>query len=774
MSTHRRPEVFISATSADLRSCREMIKQALLTLQCVPVEQTNFPPDYRTVRDMLRAKIAACDAVIHVAGVVYGAEPKERAPGEPRRSYTQLEYALARELKKPLYVFVCGEDFAYDEYAPEDDEKRALQQAHRAALTASETLRYKVKSKDDLALRVRELQTAVEKLTIDLNKARSWLARGVAIGLAAVMLLGCSLWWLKQRTDAQAKEVTETKTNVSQLKTELNEQRRYIAAVGDALQQVKQELAALKLPEEELFRRAIARVAEKVGLSAEKLQTTIDLFVAGTRANPEAGSMDLALADFAERNFLSAAENARRAATGAEQKLANLAKLEESLAAEKTVMQAEVREARKLEAQSFAAARSYEPALKAYEAALVVTPRAGEALAWADLQSRLATTLIDWANVSEGPAVTERTDRAVAAHRSVLEVLTRQQFPQQWATTQNNLAIALSDQAANSFGDDAARLLTEAISACRSALEVYTRQQYPQQWAAIQNSLANALSDQATLSSGNDVRLLADAVAAYRSALEVLTRQQFPLAWAASQNNLAIALKDQAASSSSDDAARLLAEAVSAFRSSLEVRTRSQFPQDWAATQNNLAIALCAQAVRSHSDADTARLLADAVSAHRSTLEVYTRQQFPQNWAKTQNNLATALTYQAARSSVDDVIRLALGVRATRSSGDDDVRILAEAVSAYRSALEVYTRQQFPQDWASIQNNLATTLNIWAMQSSGIERLQHLQATVAAQKGALEIYTADRYPAWHKKQLAWIAQAEAEIATLETTPSGKR
>ena len=50
-------------------------------LGCHPVEQTNFPPDYRTVRDMLRKKILDCDAVIHVAGECYGAEPVQRALG---------------------------------------------------------------------------------------------------------------------------------------------------------------------------------------------------------------------------------------------------------------------------------------------------------------------------------------------------------------------------------------------------------------------------------------------------------------------------------------------------------------------------------------------------------------------------------------------------------------------------------------------------------------------------------------------------------------------
>src|SRR5580698_558953 len=100
----QRPEIFVSATSGDLRSCRQLIKEALLTLGCVPVEQTNFPPDAHTVREMLRLRIAACHAMVHVAGEYFGAEPSKRGPQHPRRSYTQMEYDLARQLKKPIYV----------------------------------------------------------------------------------------------------------------------------------------------------------------------------------------------------------------------------------------------------------------------------------------------------------------------------------------------------------------------------------------------------------------------------------------------------------------------------------------------------------------------------------------------------------------------------------------------------------------------------------------------------------------------------------------------
>lgn len=54
------PKIFISATSGDLSSARQIAKEALLTIKCHPVEQTNFEPDWRSVTDMLRGKIGDC------------------------------------------------------------------------------------------------------------------------------------------------------------------------------------------------------------------------------------------------------------------------------------------------------------------------------------------------------------------------------------------------------------------------------------------------------------------------------------------------------------------------------------------------------------------------------------------------------------------------------------------------------------------------------------------------------------------------------------------
>src|ERR1019366_4283773 len=68
-----------------------------------------------------------------------------------------------------------------------------------------------------------------------------------------------------------------------------------------------------------------------------------------------------------------------------------------------------------------------------------------------------------------------------------------------------------------------------------------------------------------------------------------------------------------------------------------------------------------------------------ARNAYLAALTVYTREQLPQNWATTQNNLGNALDDQAGRSE---------GAQASQ--------YLQQAIDAYRSALQVRTREQLP------------------------------------------------------------------------------
>src|SRR5260370_2989922 len=77
-------EVFISPTTRELRSYRGETENALLTLKIVPIEQNNFELAHGPLTKVLHDLIDRCDAVIHLTGFYYGAEPPQRPPGEPQ------------------------------------------------------------------------------------------------------------------------------------------------------------------------------------------------------------------------------------------------------------------------------------------------------------------------------------------------------------------------------------------------------------------------------------------------------------------------------------------------------------------------------------------------------------------------------------------------------------------------------------------------------------------------------------------------------------------
>jgi len=198
--------------------------------------------------------------------------------------------------------------------------------------------------------------------------------------------------------------------------------------------------------------------------------------------------------------------------------------------------------------------------------------------------------------------------------------------------------------------------------------------------------------------------------------------------WAAGMNTQAVGYQELGSRTGGAEGAALLAEAVTAFRAVLEVYTRADHPVDWAMTQNNLGNALQAQGSRTGGAEGGARL-AEAVTAYRAALEVRTHADHPVHWASTQNNLGAALRAQGSRTG-----------------GAEGAELLAKAVTAYRAALEVRTRADHPVDWAATQNNLGTAL--WAQGSctDDAEGAALLAEAVMAYRAALEVTTRADHP----------------------------
>ncbi len=155
---------------------------------------------------------------------------------------------------------------------------------------------------------------------------------------------------------------------------------------------------------------------------------------------------------------------------------------------------------------------------------------------------------------------------------------------------------------------------------------------------------------------------------------------------------------------------------IAAYELSLQVYTREAFPEDWAGTQNNLGTAYGARL-----RGERAENLEKAIAACELTLQVRTRKAFPEDWAVTQNNLGIA--YSAR-------------LRGERAEN------LEKAIAAYELALQVRTREAFPEKWAMTQNNLGT---VYSARLRG-ERAENLEKAIAACELALQVYTCEAFP----------------------------
>ncbi|MCA2644146.1 MULTISPECIES: CHAT domain-containing protein, partial [unclassified Microcystis] len=110
-----------------------------------------------------------------------------------------------------------------------------------------------------------------------------------------------------------------------------------------------------------------------------------------------------------------------------------------------------------------------------------------------------------------------------------------------------------------------------------------------------------------------------------------------------------------------------------------------------------------------------------AIVAYNLSLEVYTREAFPYEWARTQNNLGNAYNKRIRGKRADN---------------------LELAIVAYSLSLEVYTREAFPEYWAGSQNNLGIT---YRDRIRG-ERADNLELAIAAYILSLEVYTPTAFP----------------------------
>jgi hypothetical protein len=180
--------VFVSATTKDLGSYRQALRQALLRRGVTPVIQEDFPTGFGSVREVLRRQLSRCDAVVCLIGFRCGKCPREQPPGQAPRSYTQLEYDVARELEKPLFIFMASEACPFDSAEPEDDESRERQLKHRSDISASDQVRHRFSSLAELTDHVAHLELPA------LSPRRSLTPRVLVAGALVAAIATTFVW----------------------------------------------------------------------------------------------------------------------------------------------------------------------------------------------------------------------------------------------------------------------------------------------------------------------------------------------------------------------------------------------------------------------------------------------------------------------------------------------------------------------------------------------------------------------------------------------------
>jgi tetratricopeptide (TPR) repeat protein len=321
-TVRRDTRVFISAVSRELGTVRKLVKKALEDNDYHAVEQDNFELDYRDLRDKLHKKIESCDAVLHIAGHCYGAEPKQRPDDAPRRSYTQLEYDIAEELKKPVYVFLTGDKFRTDPHDPEPAELQELQQAHRQRLTSTGRDYSRAASTEELDRRVRSLQLKVERLGEELRQVDHqvavtgrrlwrWLAGVAAVGVAILGTVAYVGW--RQQVEQQAQQQEQARQEQERAKQEREraaaeaarkEAQTVVQIQKDFAERFLQQLLANKeITPEDARQRALKELPALVKLPLEEVESLIDRKIAPRATEASLSSLDRARAALAQGNY---------------------------------------------------------------------------------------------------------------------------------------------------------------------------------------------------------------------------------------------------------------------------------------------------------------------------------------------------------------------------------------------------------------------------------------------------------------------------------------
>src|SRR6266436_3764881 len=121
------PAVFISATSTDLHSARDLVAKLLTATGYVAVWQDIAATEGGDLIGVLKQRIAPCQAVVQLIGRRYGFAPRTPNPEVGDASYTQFEAIHAERTGKKVIYILLPDSYPTDPCNPEPPELTAKQ-----------------------------------------------------------------------------------------------------------------------------------------------------------------------------------------------------------------------------------------------------------------------------------------------------------------------------------------------------------------------------------------------------------------------------------------------------------------------------------------------------------------------------------------------------------------------------------------------------------------------------------------------------------------------
>lgn len=382
--------------------------------------------------------------------------------------------------------------------------------------------------------------------------------------------------------------------------------------------------------------------------------------------------------------------------------------------------------------------QNLERAIACYEAALEVYSVEQHPAEWAQALFELGTACILLVYFQQDGGLTER---AIEHFRQALRVFSKDTHPKMWASVMMNLGTAFFHRTQGERGEN----IETAIQYAQQACEVSTQEADPDNWAILQANLGACYRNRLR---GDRIENQELALLHSEQALKGLSEESSPEVWARTHHNLGNIYRSRVRGERTENAA----SAVHHYELALRIRTREKQPVQWATTH-----AMLAETYVSMIGLEAARLIAsglgetnsgEAARAHEElekreaqaryhgelAMQVFTRQDFPVQWAGLQMGMAVAIPASPAQSG------------ATKEMAQRSIYHLEQA-------LTVFTRNEFPEQWAGIHNNLG-------VQYAALSRFDN---PVARQKAifhfeqALTIFQPSTHPQDVRKATALIA-----------------